>query len=209
MSPNDDRRPLLILDCDGVLMHFLEPFTRWLRERHELELRMASFALSGNVLRADGTPVEDKLFRPLLDGFFDEAQETQTLLPGVADALEALGETAELVVLTNIEPRHRAVREVVLAREGLDLRVMPNGEGVPKGRAVAELAAGRPAVFVDDLPPHHTSVLRHAPHVGRVHLVGEEAVRAVMPAAADAHVRFDDWATAKGWIADWFAKGAA
>jgi hypothetical protein len=202
-------RPLLILDCDGVLLHFLAPFTRWLDARHGLTLRMDSFALSGNVRRVDGTPVEDTMFRPLLDGFFDEAQETQTLLPGVGEALAGLGETAELVVLTNIEPRHRAVREVVLAREGLPVRVLPNGEGVPKGRAVAELAAGRIAVFVDDLPPHHTSVRKHAPHVGRLHLVAEESVWPVMPAAPDAHARIDDWATAHGWITDWFARGGA
>lgn len=199
-------RPLLILDCDGVLMHFLDPFTAWLRARHGLALRMESFALSGNVRRADGTPVPDAMFRPLLDGFFDEAQESQTLLPGVADALGRLGERAELVILTNIEPKHRLVRERVLARDGLHVRVVPNGEGVPKGRAVAELAAGRTAVFVDDLPPHHTSVKRHAEHVGRVHLVGEEGVRGVMPDAPDAHARFDDWAAAEGWIADWLKK---
>ena len=38
----------------------------------------------------------------------------------------------------------------------------------PKGRMVQALAAGRPAVFVDDLPPHLMSAAKHAPDVGRL-----------------------------------------
>ncbi|QMW22320.1 HAD family hydrolase [Sandaracinobacteroides saxicola] len=199
-------KPLLILDCDGVLMHFIAPFQAWLDGRHGLELRMDSFALLGN-LRRNGVPLEASEFAPLLDGFFDEAQPTQTLLPGVAEAVNGLAARADIVILTNIEPRHRETRLAVLAREGLNFPVHPNGEGVPKGRAVAALAEGRPAVFVDDLPPHHGSVARHAPHVGRLHLVGEPVVQAIIPAAPDAHARIDDWGAARGWIEDWFHKG--
>lgn len=196
-------RPLLILDCDGVLLHFIEPFAAWLDERHGLELRMESFALTGNIRRA-GVPVGAEEFRPLLDGFFDEGQERQTLLPGVGEALRALGARADITILTNIEPRHRDTRLRVLAREGLRLPVQPNGEGAAKGRAIAELAAGRAAVFVDDLPPHHASALKHAPHVGRLHMVAEPSVQAIIPAAPDAHARIDDWPSAHAWIDRWF-----
>lgn len=195
-------RPILILDCDGVLMHFIQPFSDWLGERHGLELRMSSFALTGNVLR-DGNPIEHAEFRPLLDQFFDEGQERQSLLPGVKDALDDLKRRADIVILTNIEARHRETRIKVLAREGLDVPVQPNGEGVPKGRAIAELAAGRRAVFVDDLPPHHASAAKHAPHVGRLHLVGEASVQQVIPAAPEAHARIDDWPAAHAWISRW------
>ena len=67
---------------------------------------------------------------------------------------------------------------------------------------VKELAGDRPAVFVDDLPPHHSSAAKHAPSVGRLHMVADATLRGLIPAAPDAHVRIDRWADARHWIRD-------
>ncbi|WP_448584971.1 HAD family hydrolase [Thermaurantiacus sp.] len=191
-------RPLLILDCDEVILSFAAPFRRWLAEAHGMELRFDSFALSGNIRRSDGSVVGEGAFPALLDGFFAEGQRLQTPVEGVAEALEALTPAMDIVVLTNIPEPYRLLRAEILRSHGLELDVYANAG--PKGRLVAALAGDRPAVFVDDLPPHHESAARHAPRVGRLHMVADPELRALIPAAPHAHARIDGWAEARGWI---------
>ena len=64
-------RPLIVSDCDGVLLDFVDPFVAYLAAEHELSLTLTSFALSGNIRRADGSTVESAAFPGLLKGFFD------------------------------------------------------------------------------------------------------------------------------------------
>ncbi|MBV8970875.1 MAG: hypothetical protein JO290_01140 [Sphingomonadaceae bacterium] len=66
---------------------------------------------------------------------------------------------------------------------------------MPVARLVAEYGATR-AAFVDDLPPHHSSVKRAAPHVFRLHMVADPRLHPLIPAAADADARIDDWPSA-------------
>jgi hypothetical protein len=192
--------PLLILDCDEVILSFAQPFARWLADTHDIELRFDSFALVGNMRhRADGRAVDPAAFPALLDDFFARGQGWQAPLDGVVAALGRLSAGAELVVLTNIPHAHRDARVSILKDHGLDLEVVAN-DG-PKGRVVKGLAEGRPAaVFVDDLPPHHESAARHAPAVNRLHMVGDAALRGLIPAAPHAHARIDDWGPAEDWI---------
>jgi hypothetical protein len=198
-------RPLLILDCDEVILEFASPFARWLADRHDIELRFDSFALVGNMRhRADGRPVDMADFPALLDSFFAEGQPLQAPAPGAVEALNALARAMDLVVLTNIPAAYRDIRLEVLRAHGLDVPVHAN-DG-PKGRMVAALAAGRPAVFVDDLPPHHASASKHAPDVGRLHMIADRQLRGLIPAAPDAHVRIDDWADATPWIETWMER---
>ena len=82
--------------------------------------------------------------------------------------------------------------------------------GEASGGPVVELLEElKPAValFVDDLPVHHESVAKHAPHVWRLHMVAEPRVAAHTPASSHAHARIDDWETAAGWILDRFSEG--
>jgi hypothetical protein len=195
-------RPLLILDCDEVILEFAGPFARWLREARDIELRFDSFALVGNMRHlADGRPVEVPEFAPLLDGFFEHGQHLQA---PAEDAILTLGELSremDLVVLTNIPAAWRDIRLEMLKGLGLDVPVFAN-DG-PKGRMVKELAGDRRAVFVDDLPPHHSSAAKHAPAVGRLHMVADATLRGLIPAAPDAHARIDRWAEAGHWIRDY------
>lgn len=201
-------RPLLILDCDEVILEFAGPFARWLREERAIELRFDSFALVGNMRHlSDGRPVDTQEFPPLLDGFFAQGQHLQAPAEDAIEVLTDLSHQMDLVVLTNIPAAYRDIRLSMLKGLGLDVPVHAN-DG-PKGRMVAALAGDRPAVFVDDLPPHHSSAAKHAPTVGRLHMVADATLRGLIPAAPDAHVRIDRWADARHWIQDYMEGAAA
>ena len=187
-------RPLIVSDCDGVLLHFIAPFVDYLRDVHGLTLRMDSFALTGNVKRSDGTAVEPHEFPPLLDGFFTTHMPHQNPIPGAADALVSLARDCDVVVLTNIADHHAQRRTAELARLGMPYRVIGNqgGKGAPMKKLLDEFQPSH-AVFIDDLPPNHTSVKAHVPHVHRLHMVAETEVRHLIPRSPDAHARHDDW----------------
>lgn len=178
-------------------MHFVGPFGDYLQASHALTLQLDSFALSGNIRRADGSALGQAEFLPLLRGFFDDHTGTQTPVPGAAAALARLARHADIVILTNLEDKHNATRTAQLAAHGMAYPVTCNSG--PKGRAVAELIArhGPTGVaFIDDLPPHHASVKAAAPETHRVHMVADPRLRPLIPAAPDAQVRIDDWPAA-------------
>lgn len=190
-------RPLVICDCDEVLLHFVGPFGDYLAAEHDLTLHLDSFALSGNIRRADGTTIEPMGFMPLLNGFFDTHMTTQPPAPGAAAALAALAADCDVVILTNVDDRHNGIRTDTLARHGMPYRVVCNSG--PKGgpvRALTEEYGAKTAAFVDDLPPHHSSVKRAAPQVFCLHMVADPRLRPLIPAAPDADARIDDWAAA-------------
>ncbi|MBS3960784.1 MAG: HAD family hydrolase [Sandarakinorhabdus sp.] len=192
-------KPLLILDCDEVILLFAGPFARWLREARDIDLRFDSFALAGNLRHiGSGELVAAAGVPALLDGFFEHGQHLQAPAAGAIEALSALSRDADLVVLTNIPAAWRDIRLDILKDHGLDVPVLAN-DG-PKGRMVKELARDRRAVFVDDLPPHHASAAKHAPAVGRLHMVADAALRPLIGAAPDAHARIDCWDEAQHWI---------
>ena len=197
------KRPLLISDCDEVLLHFISPFRDYLGEVHDLELRLESFALSGNIRhRATGEIPENLHIPALLDHFFETRMAYQPLVDGVVEALAHIRSFADILVLTNIEDHHHARRCAQLKALGLDFEIYSN-QG-PKGPAVADFVRNRardvPVVFIDDLPPHHRSVAEKAPHVHRLHMVAEPMLRPLLPPAPDAHARIDQWAEALPWI---------
>ncbi len=195
-------KPILILDCDEVILEFARPFAQWLHDARNVSLRFDSFALMGNMRHiSSGELVQPEDFPALIDGFFAEGQRLQQPAADAVAALTRLRGSMDLVVLTNIPENWRDIRVQHLRDLGLDLPVHAN-DG-PKGRMVRDLAAGRTAVFVDDLPPHHSSALKHAPHVGRLHMVADATLRGLIPAAPDAHARIDTWAQAAPWIEQW------
>ena len=203
-------RPLMITDCDEVLLHMLTHFADWVDEAHGFEFSLDAKHFRDAVRdRRDGQPVPEGKIWPLLDSFFDSEMHRQNIVPGAAEALAEIGEVADIVVLTNIGDQYHANRVRQLAAFDIRHRVLCNQGG--KGRPVAELIEqARPsvAVFVDDLHIHHESVAKHAPEVWRLHMIAEPRVAAHKPAAQHAHARIDDWREAKSWILDRFADGA-
>lgn len=195
-------RPLIICDCDEVLLHFADPFRDYLAAAHDMDLRFDSFSLAGSIKRRNGgAGITQADVEPLLDGFFETHLDTQYPAAGAVEALASLAEAADIVILTNVKDMIRTRRGAELARHGLPYEVICNRG--PKGPPVAELIAGRQpdgAVFIDDLPPHHSSVAKHAPEVHRLHMIANPELRSLIPAAPDAHVRIDDWPTAQAHI---------
>lgn len=204
-------RPLLISDCDEVLLHMLRHFADWVDEAHGL-----SFALDAPVFREavrckdTGAPVGEDRIWPLLEGFFEGEMHRQNVVPGAAEALKQISAHADIVILTNIGDEYQAGRVEQLEAFDIRHRVLCNRGG--KGRPVRELLKEfRPSatVFVDDLAVHHESVAKHAPEVWRLHMIAEPRVAAHMLPAPHAHARIDEWNEASGWILDRFAMGAA
>lgn len=201
-------KPLLICDCDEVLLHMVRHFGTWLRESHDIAFAPNGGDFATSMTRADGSrPTRDEMWG-LLGQFFPAEMERQTLVPYAREALAAIAETAEIVILTNLSDACRTARIDQLAAFGIAHRVECNqgGKGDPVARLVAE--HGDPVtIFVDDLAVHHESVARHAPHVHRLHMIAEPSMAVDVPPAPAAHARIDDWREAQGWIAARFAEG--
>ena len=202
-------KPLLICDCDEVLVHMVRHFRSWLDESHDMDFALDTHDFFGSMTRRGGQPAPTPAEAwDLLHGFFPDQMERQTLVPHAAEALSVLGQTADIVILTNLVEECRVPRIEQLARFGIHHHVQCNTGG--KGEPVARLVAdhGHPVtVFVDDLAQHHASVATHAPQVHRLHMVSEPEMAPHVPPAPDAHARIDDWRQAKAWIAARFAEG--
>jgi hypothetical protein len=202
-------KPLLITDCDEVLLHMVRHFGVWLDEAHAIDFAPNGGDFASSMRRrADGSLVEVDDMWTLLGGFFPAEMGRQTLVPHAREALAELSKRADIVVLTNLLDDMRDHRIAQLAAHGIVHRVECNqgGKGGPVARLVAE--HGNPVtVFVDDLPVHHESVAKHAPQVHRLHMVSEPSLAPNVPPAPHAHARIDDWLEAKDWIARRFDSG--
>ncbi|PZU11825.1 HAD family hydrolase [Sphingomonas sp.] len=196
-------RPLLITDCDEVLLHMVRHMSAWLDEVHAIDFRpTGGFFAKAARRRSDGSLVSDEELWAFLDGFFATEMQRQTLVPHAREALERIARVADVVVLTNLGEECLTGRVDQLARFGIEHRIVCNGMG-SKGAPVARLIEEyRPsvAVFVDDLAPHHASVARAAPDVYRLHMIAEPDIAAEVAPAPDAHARIDDWAEAVDWV---------
>lgn len=204
-------RPLLITDCDEVLLHMVSHFRDWVGEAHEIDFALHTGEFSNALThRADGSVVEEDRIWPLLGKFFETEMSRQTLAPGADAALARIGAHADIVVLTNIGPENHAGRVAQLETHGLRLPVRCNsgGKGPPALEIIAEYNP-TVTVFVDDLPVHHASMAKHAPAVWRLHMVAEPELAPNVPPAPNAHVRMDDWAQATDWILARFEEGLA
>jgi hypothetical protein len=200
-------RPLLITDCDEVLLHMVAPFGAWLDEAHDIAFAMEQQDfVNALTRRTDNSVVEAEHIWPLLDGFFTTEMHRQTLVPHARQALATIAELADIVVLTNLTDEFHGSRVAQLDAVGIRHRVQCNqgGKGQPVAGIVAEYQPSV-TVFVDDLAQHHGSVARHAPEVFRLHMVAEPRIARYRETAPEAHARIDDWAEALPWIIARFA----
>lgn len=198
-------RPLVISDCDEVLLYMVAPFRDWLDEQHGVLFDMSG----GDFVRAmkhrdTGDLVEQADMWRLLNLFFDGEMHRQNPVAGMIEAMAALREHADVVVLTNLMDHRQEARTRQLAEHGLDFRVFTN-QG-PKGPALkAILDEYRPsrAIFIDDLAQHHGSVAEVTPDVGRLHLCAEPMLAPHISCAhlaGHAHARIDNWTDALPWL---------
>ena len=186
-------RPLIICDADEVLFQFVKSLDTWLRTRdHYLDLQ--SFAITGNIKHMETqVPWPADQIKALLKDFFIEGTRDEIPVPGAADALQALTDIAQIVVLTNISETAHEARRAALIKCGMPYQVIAN-EGA-KGAAAMALAerASRPVIFLDDLPPNISSVRRGIPHAHIIHFIGDPHLASLIGKAPDANHRIDDW----------------
>jgi hypothetical protein len=198
-------RPLVITDCDEVLLHMVRHFRDWLGAEHAID-----FALEGNPFRdsmrrrGSSEPLAEEEGWRLLEGFFDTEMKRQTPMEGAVAAITELQREADVVVLTNLRDRFGGSRRDQLLAFGIDAPVYTN-QG-PKGMAlkrIVEELAPRRAVFIDDIAQHHASAADVLPTVGRLHFCGEPAIAPHIPCALQgghAHARIDTWQEALPWL---------
>jgi len=198
-------RPLVISDCDEVLLYMVSHFRDWLAEDEGIAFTLAGNDFAHSMQRVEtGEAVPMEEVWKLLNAFFDRQMHRQLPVTGAVEAIAALGEHADVVVLTNLMDFRQEARTRQLREHGIDVRVFTN-QG-PKGPALkAILDEYRPsrAVFIDDLAQHHDSVSGVAPDVGRLHLCAEPLIAphiACAHKAGHAHARIDDWAGALPWL---------
>lgn len=202
------KRPLIISDCDEVLLHMIAPFCEWLDEAHGIDIDLKAGGLSRSIRRrATGESVEQaEIWNNLLGGFFDSEMHRQTPVAGAVAAISALQDHADVVVLTNLMDHYREARGQQLAEHGLSLRVFTNqGPKGPALKAILDEYQPSRALFIDDLAQHHGSVAELTPHVGRLHLCAEPMIAPHIDCAHEAghaHARIDEWEKALPWLLD-------
>lgn len=203
------KRPLLISDCDEVLLHMVVPFRDWLDEAHHIHFDLVHGDW-GEALRHkhDGTQVERGLVWQLLNGFFETEMHRQQAISGAVEAINRIAAIADVVILTNLMDHHNENRGAQLRAVGIDAPVYTNQGG--KGEELARIVERYDpsvAVFVDDLGHQHESVGELLPHVWRLQLVGESILWPRVARSPSAHARIDLWADAEAWITEKLTAG--
>jgi len=200
-------RPLIISDCDEVLLHMVAHFKQWLEESQGV-----AFDLDGHDFsRALRWQETDELLEPadiwrMRGRFFDREMDRQTPIEGAVEAINTLSEKADVVILTNLVDERREKRAEQLAAFGIHAQVFTN-QG-PKGPALKNILAEygpRRAVFIDDLAQHHASVAETTPDVVRLHMCGEPMIAGAIDCAhkaGHAEARIDQWSDALPWLID-------
>ncbi len=198
-------RPLVVCDCDEVLLHMVAPFRDWLADTQGVVFAMQSDDFAEAMRYAGTGELLDKaeIWR-LLGAFFDTQMRRQTAIPGALEALRELSARADVVILTNLPDSQQERRRQQLAGHGLDLKVYTN-QG-PKGPALERIIAEyRPShtFFVDDLPQHHASARERIGELTTLHLCGEPLLAphiACAHKAGHADARIDSWDEALPWL---------
>lgn len=198
-------RPLLISDCDEVLLHMVRHFRDWLDEEHGVDFSLNGQPFVQSMTKRDTAESlsQEDTFR-LLGLFFDTEMSRQTAIEGAVEAIAQIQQDADVVILTNLGDARNAARVEQLKHHGIDTPVFTN-QG-PKGEALRRIFDQyRPtrAVFVDDLAIHHASAAEIVPEMGRLHFCGEATIAPHVPCAfkaGNADARIDNWAEALPWL---------
>ena len=200
-------RPLIISDCDEVILHMVVHFKEWLEESQGVNFEMKGGNFGEALSWQDGGEFlqASDVWR-LLGGFFDTEMDRQLPIHGAIDALNELSAHADVVVLTNLVDFRRDKRAEQLAANGLYAKVYTN-QG-PKGPALKQIVEEfepAHAIFIDDLAQHHASVRETVPEVTQLHLCGEPMIAGGITCAhkeGHADARIDQWSLALPWLID-------
>ena len=201
-------RPLVICDVDEVVVHFTRDFETFIGEQG-LWLDPASFALSGNVRHShDHSPADDRTVMELVARYFSDRTLHQEPIEGAVEALLEIGETADVVMLTNLPHTAGDHRRANLSRHGLPYPVVTNSG--TKGPAIAELVrrSRQQAVFIDDSPSFIESAYAHAPDVHLVHFLHDERFARHVEPLDYVSLRTGSWSEARPHVLALIEAGA-
>ncbi|MFN3516473.1 MAG: HAD family hydrolase [Novosphingobium sp.] len=198
-------RPLIISDCDEVLLHMIVPFGEWLEETQPVSFKLIGNDFSKAIRdKQSGEPVEPMEIWRLLNLFFDNEMHRQHPIAGAVGAINTLQDHADVVILTNLADKHNEARARQLAEHGIEARVFTNqGPKGPALQAILDEYKPSKAVFIDDLAQHHGSAAEVVPHIDRLHLCGEPTLAPHITCgfqAGHAHARIDNWEHALPWL---------
>lgn len=198
-------KPLIISDCDEVLLHMIVPFGQWLEETQPVSFKLIGNDFSKAIRdKVSGEPVPPEEIWRLLGGFFDGEMHRQTPITGAVGAINTLKGQADVVILTNLHDRHNEARRQQLLDHGIDARVFTNqGPKGPALQAIMDEYQPTKAVFIDDLAQHHGSAAEMVPQIDRLHLCGEPTLAPHITCgfeAGHAHARIDTWEHALPWL---------
>jgi len=201
------KRPLIISDCDEVLLYMISHFRDWLAEEQGIHFAMGSNDFSRAMTYVEtGEIIEQADIWRLLNLFFDGQMHRQLPVNGAVNSIAELKKHADVVVLTNLNDFRQEARARQLAEHGIELKVYTNqGPKGPALKAIIDEFNPSRAIFIDDLAQHHDSVCEIAPDVGRLHLCAEPTIASHITCAHEAghaHARIDDWAQALPWMLD-------
>jgi hypothetical protein len=198
-------RPLVVSDCDEVLLHMVSHFRDYVDEAHGVDFDLAggSFAQAMRY-REGGAVLPDEEMWRLLNLFFDTEMHRQTAIEGAVEAMARLAEDADVVILTNLMDHRAERRTQQLLEHGIAARVFTNqGPKGPALKAIVEEYRPSQVAFIDDLAPHHQSVGLDVPDTVRLHFCGEPLIAANIDcahSAGHAHARIDRWDEALPWL---------
>ncbi|SHN64351.1 hypothetical protein [Erythrobacter sanguineus] len=198
-------RPLIISDCDEVLLHMVAHFKDWLEESQGVHFNLEGHNFAQALRWQDSGEVLDPAdIWKMLGRFFDTEMDSQLPIAGAVEGINTLAEKANVVILTNLVDERRNKRAEQLAAVGINARVFTNqGPKGPALKAIMEEFAPTRAVFIDDLAQHHASVAEITPHVTRLHLCGEPMIAHTIDCAhkaGHAEARIDRWDEALPWL---------
>lgn len=198
-------RPLIVSDCDEVLLHMVAHFRDWLHEETDVEFQMGSADFATALRRpATGQTLDKEEIWSYLGRFFETEMHRQRPIAGAIEGINALAEHADVVILTNLTDSFQQRRRLQLADHGVHARVFTNqGPKGPALRRIIDEFAPSKAIFIDDLPQHHRSAREEVPGIVTLHLCGEPLIASHIDCAhkaGHADARIDTWAEALPWL---------
>ena len=198
-------RPLIVSDCDEVLLHMVAHFRDFLHEETEFEFAMegADFATAMRH-RETGEPAAQEQIWRNLGLFFDTRMDSQLPIAGAIEGINTLAEHADVVILTNLVDKRQEHRRRQLEAHGVNARVFTNqGPTGPALQRILDEYRPSKAIFIDDLPQHHLSARESVAEITTLHLCGEPLLAPHIDCAykaGHADARIDDWSEALPWL---------
>lgn len=196
--PIEPNRPLVAVDVDEVLVVFVEHLASWM-QTIGFEMRLQTYQLEGSMFpigSAEPIPFDECI--AMIRRFFEAQVLEQQAIPGGANALQAISEIAQVVILTNVPRLATEGRRRNLNALGIPFPLVVNSGG--KGRALAWLAhqAAAPIAFVDDSVSQIESAAKWVPQATRIHFAWADFIDRLFPECEHATHRVRSWEEAEG-----------